>query len=79
MTSNVRTGAVARLEDHPVCALHKAGVPITINTDDPALFGTTLSKEYAVAARLGLGDPTEAAFEHSFGGGGLRPQMNGRR
>lgn len=48
ITSNVRTGAVASFEQHPVRRLFDAGVPIVINTDDPALFGCTLSGEYAL-------------------------------
>ncbi|HYO83657.1 MAG TPA: adenosine deaminase [Bryobacteraceae bacterium] len=50
MTSNVCTGSVASLEDHPVRRLFDAGVPITLNTDDPALFRTTLEREYRVAS-----------------------------
>jgi adenosine deaminase len=45
-TSNVRTGAVASLKDHPVRHLFDAGVPITISSDDPALFQTNLVQEY---------------------------------
>ncbi len=55
-TSNVRTRAVARIEDHPLPRLVEAGVLVTVNSDDPPMFGTTLDDEYAVAARLlGLG------------------------
>jgi aminodeoxyfutalosine deaminase len=50
ITSNVRTGAVASLADHPVRQLYDAGVPIILNTDDPALFDCTLTSEYALAA-----------------------------
>jgi adenosine deaminase len=39
------------LDEHPIDALVSAGVPVTINTDDPALLGTTLSQEFALAAR----------------------------
>jgi adenosine deaminase/aminodeoxyfutalosine deaminase len=49
ITSNVRTGAVARLKDHPVRKLFDAGVPIVLNTDDPALFDCTLESEYQLA------------------------------
>jgi aminodeoxyfutalosine deaminase len=53
-TSNLRTGVVATLADHPLSALRAAGVPCTINTDDPAMFGTDLAQEYEVAAGLGV-------------------------
>jgi aminodeoxyfutalosine deaminase len=51
-TSNVRTRAVPSIDQHPLPALIAAGVPVTINSDDPPMFGTTLEEEYAVAARL---------------------------
>jgi adenosine deaminase/aminodeoxyfutalosine deaminase len=51
LTSNLVTGVVERLEDHPVRRLFDAGVPITLNTDDPAMFGCTLAGEYQLAAR----------------------------
>jgi aminodeoxyfutalosine deaminase len=51
ITSNVRTGAVAALSDHPVRRLYDAGVPIVLNTDDPALFDCTLTSEYELARR----------------------------
>ncbi len=50
ITSNVRTGAVASLSAHPVRELFDAGVPITLNSDDPALFGTSLPREFEIAA-----------------------------
>lgn len=53
-TSNVRTGVVPSLAEHPLPALHAAGVPCTINTDDPAMFGTDLGRELAIAAELGV-------------------------
>lgn len=45
-TSNVRTKAVSSLTSHPLRKLYEAGVPITIDTDDPTLFGTTVVDEY---------------------------------
>ena len=55
-TSNIRLGAVADLSSHPVGRLESAAVPVTLNSDDPAFFDTTLSAEYlAVAEELGWG------------------------
>ncbi|MEV4628594.1 adenosine deaminase [Micromonospora sp. NPDC049523] len=51
-TSNVRTRAVRAIEEHPLPALVAAGVLVTVNSDDPPMFGTTLEQEYAVAANL---------------------------
>ncbi|MCT2276704.1 adenosine deaminase [Micromonospora chalcea] len=51
-TSNVRTRAVPSLDAHPLPRIVEAGVPVSINSDDPPMFGTTLNDEYAVAARL---------------------------
>lgn len=52
ITSNVRTSAVPSLAEHPVRKLFDAGVPIILNTDDPALFECTLPSEYELAARV---------------------------
>lgn len=49
ITSNLRTGVIARLPDHPIRKLHDAGIPIVLNSDDPSLFGTTLTREYEIA------------------------------
>ncbi len=71
-TSNVCTRAVASLEEHPLPELVKAGVFVTINSDDPPMFGTSLNKEYAVAAELlgldrpGLADLAGNAVRASF-------------
>jgi aminodeoxyfutalosine deaminase len=51
-TSNVRTRAVPSLAQHPLPAMVEAGLLVTINSDDPPMFGTTLDNEYAVAAEL---------------------------
>ncbi|MEU6345023.1 adenosine deaminase [Streptomyces sp. NPDC046977] len=51
-TSNIATRAVATLDEHPVQQMVAAGVLVTINSDDPPMFGTDLNSEYAVAARL---------------------------
>ncbi|MEV1290171.1 adenosine deaminase [Micromonospora sp. NPDC049679] len=51
-TSNVRTRAVRTIDEHPLRQMVDAGLLVTINSDDPPMFGTTLNDEYAVAARL---------------------------
>jgi aminodeoxyfutalosine deaminase len=53
-TSNLRTGVVASLAEHPLPRLRAAGVACTVNTDDPAMFGTDLGREFEVAAELGV-------------------------
>jgi len=58
-TSNLRTGVVRTLDEHPLPALRAAGALCTINTDDPAMFGTDLGREYELAAGLGV-TPAEA-------------------
>ncbi|MGW3967453.1 adenosine deaminase [Amycolatopsis sp. NPDC005003] len=45
-TSNLRTRAVAGLAAHPLPALLAAGVPVTLGSDDPGLFGCSLNGEY---------------------------------
>lgn len=51
VTSNLVTGVVKRVEEHPLRRLFDAGVPIVLNTDDPAMFRCTLVGEYEVAMR----------------------------
>jgi aminodeoxyfutalosine deaminase len=51
-SSNVATRAVATLQEHPLRAFRDAGVVVTINSDDPPMFGTTLNREYEIAAEL---------------------------
>lgn len=55
VTSNVRTGQVPDLAAHPLPRLLEAGLFVTLNSDDPPMFGTTLNAEYrAVAITFGL-------------------------
>ena len=64
--SNLRTRVVRSLEEHPLPHLVGAGARCSISTDDPAMFGTDLSRDYDAAASLGL-DPRET-FEAGIEG-----------
>ena len=56
VTSNLRTGCCAALEQHPLKSYFDLGVMVTLNSDDPPMFRTSLAREYALA---------QAAFELS--------------
>jgi len=53
-TSNIRTGVFPSMDAHPVRALYEAGVPMSINTDDPTFFGVSLAEELAGLRSLGF-------------------------
>ena len=57
--SNLRTGAVRSLAEHPLPQLLAAGVQCSISTDDPQMFDTDLTRDYDAAHSLGL-HPREA-------------------
>ena len=61
-TSNIATRSVVDLAEHPIIEMYRAGVTVTVNSDDPPMFGTTLNHEYAVAADL-LGLDREGVAE----------------
>jgi adenosine deaminase len=71
-TSNVCTRSVPSLSEHPLPALVEAGVVVTINSDDPPMFATTLNDEYVVAADVlglevsGVADLARTAARVSF-------------
>ncbi len=78
-TSELRTGALARqigrpiagYDQHPLPSFLRRGLPITLSSDDPAMFETTVSDEYRHAHRMGLTPSelvtlAEASFLHSF-------------
>jgi aminodeoxyfutalosine deaminase len=71
-TSNLLLGVVPDLARHPFDRLRRAGVEVSVNTDDPALFDTTLSDEYLRLAGVHGYGPDElaelalAAVAHSF-------------
>ena len=78
--SNMRTGALALqlhrpdvgIEDHPLAAIFRHGIPVVLSTDDPAMFHSTLLDEYENARRMGLNEQellglAQMSFDHSFG------------
>jgi aminodeoxyfutalosine deaminase len=71
-SSNVATRAVASLDEHPITVFRDAGLTLTVNSDDPSMFGTSLNEEYEIAARLldldtgGAADLARTAVRASF-------------
>jgi aminodeoxyfutalosine deaminase len=78
-TSNLCTNALnlqlngtdLSLLDHPLPKLFRAGIPVCISTDDPAMFHTSLIDEYLHAHKMGLSldellQINRAAFDHAF-------------
>jgi adenosine deaminase len=80
-TSNVVLGIVADLASHPVDALRRAGVAVSLNTDDPLLYGIDLIGEYERCAATFEWGPDELAeiartsIESCFAGPDRRAQM----
>lgn len=72
LTSNLHTGTVPSIKSHPVKRLMKYGVPVSLNTDDPAVSAITLTDEYVLAVtELGFNEDdlkalNRAALEHAF-------------
>lgn len=55
VTSNIRTGCCSRFEEHPVKRYFESGLMVTINSDDPPMFGSNLLEEYClVEERFGF-------------------------
>ncbi len=82
LASNAATGAFPPPR-HPVLALLRAGVTVTLGTDDPGLFGATLAGEYRRLARLGatraeLHAVARAGFRAAFSPSGHQPPASAR-
>ena len=70
-TSNIATKIYGSYEEHPVKKLFDAGVKITVNSDDPPFFNSSIAGEYGVMSSLGLSEKqllslTENAIDSSF-------------
>lgn len=72
LSSNLHTGCCRKLEEHPVRSYFDQGLMVTLNTDDPAMFHTSLAREYQLAQRVfgftdeHLREMARNAFEASF-------------
>lgn len=53
-TSNIMLGRVARMAEHPIRQLFDAGVRVTVGSDDPLMFGTSLSEEFLALFNAGV-------------------------
>ena len=82
-SSNVATRAVRSLEEHPIRVFRDAGVVVTVNSDDPPMFGTTLNREYEIAADLldldeaGVAELARAAVRVSFAEADIKARILG--
>lgn len=82
-SSNVATRAVPSLAEHPLRTFVEAGVTVTINSDDPPMFGTTLNREYEIAADLleldesGVADLARQAVAASFAPESVKARIAG--
>ena len=72
LTSNLRTGCCRSLAEHPVRNYFDRGLMLTLNTDDPAMFSTSLNREFQLAQdKFGFSDEhlselARNSFEASF-------------
>ena len=83
-TSNVVLGVFPSYEEHPLARLIKAGVRVTLGSDDPPYFGASIGGEYALAVdRLGLDEAalleiTRTALEAAFCEETLKRELIGK-
>ena len=82
-TSNVCLGVAPSIEEHPFDRLRSAGVAVSVNSDDPPMFGTTLTDEYLRLQKAFGYDARDlsglalAGLEHSFLEPGEKEKLRG--
>lgn len=80
-TSNLRLGVCPSMAEHPIERLRRAGVAVSVNTDDPALLGTSLAREYAMCSEaFAWSDADVRAIAHtsidaSFANGDVKARL----
>jgi adenosine deaminase len=77
LTSNVILGAVGSYDEHPILRFREHGIPVVLGTDDPLALSTSISREYSIAAALGLSfeelqEVTRTAIDFAFTSGSRR-------
>jgi aminodeoxyfutalosine deaminase len=79
-TSNVCTGQVPALAEHPIAAMLDAGLYVTLNSDDPPMFGTSLTEEYRrAAAAFGFGQAELAQLSRNAVNASFLPHSGKQR
>jgi adenosine deaminase len=82
--SNVALGVYPSFEEHPLRALHDAGVRVTLGSDDPPYFATSIGREYEIASEhMGFGEEelmamTRNALDAAFADEALRAELLSR-
>jgi adenosine deaminase len=80
-TSNLKLGVYASIDAHPIDRLRRAGVVVSINTDDPVLLGASLEGEYALCRQaFGWSDDVlrtlaRNSIEASFAGAAIKTKL----
>jgi adenosine deaminase len=80
-TSNLVLGVYPSIEEHPIERLRRAGVLVSVNTDDPALLGTRLEQEFAICTRAfdwsdaELRAVAQTSIDACFAGEGIKTRL----
>jgi len=83
-TGNIATGVYGSFEEHSLPRLVEAGIPVTLNTDDPTFFRTSLAQEFERAREMGISEERlkairRNAFKFAFDRSAADEAMNRER